>query len=91
MFQQVRFVPPTLSVHLLGACLGSAARSEDSNAAAAVQALGRRAVTVAVAAPVGVAIFAWAAMIFGISLVHESSTTAHWAVLMAALTVRQTL
>jgi hypothetical protein len=40
---------------------------------------------------VGVAIFAWAAMIFGISLVHESSTTAHWAVLMAALTVRQTL
>ena len=85
---QVRFMPPTLAVHLVGASLGSAEHSGQRTAPAVIAALGRRALTIAAAAPIGAAIFAWGAMVFGISLVHESATTAHWAVLMTALTVR---
>ena len=82
-------MPPTLAVHLISACLGSAAKSGHGTAEAALPALGRRALTMAAAAPIGAAIYAWGAMVFGISLVHESATTAHWAILMTALTVRR--
>ncbi len=81
-------MPPTLALHLLSASLGSAAKSGHGTAEAALPALGRRALTIVAAAPIGAAIYAWGAMVFGISLVHQSSTTAHWAVLMTALTVR---
>jgi len=81
-------MPPTLALHLLSACLGSAVKSGHGTAEAALPALGRRALTIVAAAPIGAAIYAWGAMVFGISLVHQSSTTAHWAVLMTALTVR---
>ena len=84
---QIRLLPPTLVLHFVAASYGSVkqpALGEQS----VVAALAARALAVALAVPCGTAIFSWAAVMFGISLLYDSMATLHWALLMSALTAR---
>lgn len=83
---QIRFLPPTLLLHLVAACYGSIyqpAIGEQSLRGAAAA----RALAIAVALPVGIVLFSWAAIMFGVSFLRDSKSTLHWALLMSALTV----